>query len=109
MKLKISKKIENGSYKVDIEVINFTQEEQSKISKFGSPAISIAPKSILRGYPVSRSISVLPIHSINNTFTFSEEEEADKFVDDMAKRIQEAMDKLRKKEDNFSAQKEYEL
>lgn len=108
MKLKINKKIEAGIYKVDISVDNFTPKEQLQISKFGSPKILLSPQSIVRPHPFS-PITSLPIHSINHSFVFNNEQSADSFVNIMTDRIKTALEELRKKEDNFTEIKEYEL
>lgn len=106
MKLKIDKTIENGSYTVMIVALSFTAEESSKISKFGSPLIPIAPKTVFNGHDIVHS---LPVHTINHAFVFRKEEEADKFVTDIKQRIKDAMEELRMKEDKFTDKKEYEL
>lgn len=106
MILKIDKKIEGGSYRVEIAALSFTPEEQQKITTFGSPLISIAPKNFFNG---NTFLTSLPIHIINHSFTFNDEAIADKFVIDIKQRIKDGMNELRSKKDGFTEEKEYEL
>jgi hypothetical protein len=106
MKLKVDKTIDGGSYKVIVVAVSFTPDESSKISKFGSPLISIAPRTFFNGRSTLRA---LPIHTINHSFVFDKEEEADQFVTNIKERIQSAMEELRGKEDKFTEEKEYEI
>src|SRR3989338_9041156 len=106
MKLVIDQRLDGGVYKVKIAVSDFTASEQEKISKFGSPIISVSPQHIWTG---RENIRTLPIHALGHTFTFDDEEKADKFVADMQTRIKDAIETLRSKEDKFTDRKEYEL
>src|SRR3989338_2113366 len=106
MKLKIEKKLEGGVYKVEVHASSFTTDEIQKMSKFGSPTISILP---LTTWHAGSLVNRLPVHALGNTFQFDKEEKADKFVSDMQARVKAAMEELRSKTEKFTVNQEYEL
>jgi len=106
MKLKIDRKLEEGKYIVTISVIEFSQEEQSQISKFGSPLISIEPRQISTG---TIFVDELPLHGINHQFSFDDENSAANFAETMKQRVTRAVTELRTKTDNFTREEDYDI
>ena len=111
MKLRIEKKLEDGEYRIDIETSAFTQDEQQKIDKFGSPVVSLDPKHVFERNNQGTFIiqTSLPIHAFNHSFTFKVEHEAEVFVQSMTDRIREAITDLKSRTDHFTGENEYEF
>ena len=102
MKLNINTNIEQGKYYVIISVVELSHEEQSQITKFGSPSISILPKN---AWYRNSYVDHVPLHAINYKFEFNNEAEAIKFSKEMEIRIKEAVIRLRNLRDNFTHEK----
>lgn len=106
MKLSIDKKIKNGKYYIEIAVSELTDEERNKITKFGSPEISIEPR---RAFYRGKVVEYLPLHDFNQTFIFENVTEANQFERLIRIRIRQALVHLRSLKDNFSKEQQYEL
>ena len=109
MKYKIVKRLEGGRYYVQITALEFTAEEREKITRFGSPRVSLAPKTVTRRTPSGlRSAVSLELQDLADTFAFSVEEQATVFADEMNERIRSAVAQLKSYKDQFSNDQEYE-
>jgi hypothetical protein len=111
MKLKIEKKLADGSYTVDVETLQFSADEQNRIEKFGSPMVSLEPKIVTVRRPAGGFVTLtsIAIHALNHTFNFNNENEAEDFVRQMTDRIRTAITELKNKRDDFTGEKEYEF
>ena len=104
MKVIFQKRLESGSYHVQIIVSDFSSIEIENMKRFGPPTISIAPMNI---YITGQGrVSALPVHSLNYDFQFSSQTEAVDFVKNMTDRIKIAANVLKAKKDDFSGQSE---
>lgn len=106
MKLSIHKTLDAGRYRVYVQVSDLTTEETAQMRKFGSPEISIKPKTTIFNW---ETVSSLPLHAISHNFEFESEALASQFIDEMKSRIKEAISILKNRKDNFTNVEEYEL
>jgi len=104
MKVAISKEVKDGSYLVRISVQELSEEEREKILKFGAPDIDVQANN-LRGDWISN----LPLHKIDEIFSFDSEEEADIFATEIKNKMTHALNDLRSLKDNFSSADVHEL
>lgn len=89
-----------------VSVIDILPEEKEQILKFGSPLISLAPKSIWYQKGIAKEI---PLHDFSPVFVFAEEDEANEYVKIIKGRIIDAVKQLKNRKDNFSKKEEYEI
>ncbi len=106
MKVVIEKNLKAGSYLVNVEITEYSEDEIDRVKRFGAPSISIAPETI---YYNGRARSVIPVTSLNTSFQFSDEQSAEDFIKLLKSRIKSAVDELKGKTDNFSGRDEIEL
>lgn len=106
MRLVIEKKLNSGKYNVSISVSDYTEDEIDRLSKYGSPFISIEPRS---AYFNRQYTNAIPITDLNMTFTFEEEQQATNFSDNIKQRISKAISQLKARTDKFSGEDELVL
>ncbi len=106
MKLVIKKELINGQFNLHLSIADINAEERDRLIKFGSPSISIAPRFTIHQLKYADAI---PLHEINDSFSFNNEKEAMVFLDLVKNRVSKAITDLKSKEDKFTNREEYEF
>ena len=106
MKIEIDKNIKEGKYSESVSILEILPQEREQILKFGSPVISLEPRSAWYQRDIVKKI---PLHDFKPVFSFSSEEEANEYIRIIKERIIDAVKQLKNRKDNFSKKEEYEL
>ncbi len=106
MRLNVEKNLIAGKYRLKVEVAELSTEEKQQIEKFGAPWVSIAPKTV---WFASKYRDELHLDQINHEFEFTNESDANLFIEALTQSIKRAITELRAKKDQFTGSKEYDF
>ena len=106
MKIKVNRQLNQGKFRVNFEVSDFTSEELSKMASFGVPLIEMIFQA--RNGPMTARI---PINQINPTHeaVFPTFETAKEYEEKVFAQIRSSMERLRQSKDDFSSSEEVVL
>ena len=99
MRIKIKRSLEGGEYFVTFEAVDFSDEENTRIKKFGMPEVDFS----LDGWGAKS------LGDINITLRCETLEKAEDTINRLKGKIKESLDELLSKVDYFSGEEMLEL
>lgn len=106
MKIHVHKTLKTARFYLTITATSFTQEEKEKMSTFGSPFVSIAPKKMLYH---NQWVDQLPLYDFTVTCDFASQAEADQYLIEIKERLKNSVSSLRSMQDTYSDKEEHEF
>jgi len=106
MKVKVTRLLASGQYRIGFEVGSFSAEEADKMNKFGVPNIPM--KMVVGGSMTNRSVGINQINA-NLFASFSSQKDASDYEESVLAALRNAIDSVRSRNDTFSGSDEVDI